>query len=534
MGVPITKYSVLKKLSEGNKEDEATKIIQQALKPFNLFAFILHDPETHKEFDQQINDLFDRLDYLTGPKMLFFALVKSKSLRNDQIIEQNQGVIFSFERAADLIKSTNPDYVLSESQSVLGLSLILEIPYESLPVIVTTNDLKSQKIFWIKTDEKYLQKQLEELGYFASRSELKVRDWSQSQSLLERKMLELNFIYDHGLTFLSESLAKTITKVLSFKILPNKNGYYNNDASISTKSVIRDLDKQILDIQYINEPEVYYSMQEFDDTVILNDNNLPSYEYTKGKKSPRLHKESHKKRLKVPKSFERKNIDYQEEDKIANLKLIKGTLISTGLDLDPVQIEKFEIPTVYLDPKSKALLKTARSLYSFYMKPDTIIEDLDWSSPMMSLAKLFENEINLSLAHWMRKELGISLPDFYNKHQPGIKAEFDLVDFNKGYTSWIPPGLGQSEICFDKYRKIGGFFNNKWKKKTNGGFSCHDTNQLVYHWHRIRLIRNQCAHPELMDQNRAFELKELMEGLNKIDFYKKAFNLKSLLKGTLL
>ena len=76
MGMPISSYTVLSALSNPKIEDYDRDSAISALEPFNLFAFIIHDPEIHCEFDSTLTKMFDRLDYETGQKLLFFALVK--------------------------------------------------------------------------------------------------------------------------------------------------------------------------------------------------------------------------------------------------------------------------------------------------------------------------------------------------------------------------------------------------------------------------------------------------------------------------
>ncbi|MCX7770674.1 MAG: hypothetical protein N2202_06275 [Proteobacteria bacterium] len=38
------------------------------------------------------------------------------------------------------------------------------------------------------------------------------------------------------------------------------------------------------------------------------------------------------------------------------------------------------------------------------------------------MTKVFERELNLSIVHWIRKELGIRLPGYFNKPQPDVRA----------------------------------------------------------------------------------------------------------------
>ena len=43
MGMPISSYTVLSALARDRGESYETEVAQRALRPFNLFAFIIHD-----------------------------------------------------------------------------------------------------------------------------------------------------------------------------------------------------------------------------------------------------------------------------------------------------------------------------------------------------------------------------------------------------------------------------------------------------------------------------------------------------------
>lgn len=65
MGMPVNSYSLLQTIANGGEIWEE-RTIANALKPFNRFAFILHDPEQHPGFHHHLEEIFDRLGYVTG------------------------------------------------------------------------------------------------------------------------------------------------------------------------------------------------------------------------------------------------------------------------------------------------------------------------------------------------------------------------------------------------------------------------------------------------------------------------------------
>ncbi len=75
MGMFLSQFSMLKALGygeAGQMKDETEKILE----PYKLFVLVLHDPEKHTSFHQKFSQLFERLDYLTGPNLLFMGIAK--------------------------------------------------------------------------------------------------------------------------------------------------------------------------------------------------------------------------------------------------------------------------------------------------------------------------------------------------------------------------------------------------------------------------------------------------------------------------
>ncbi|HVQ37618.1 MAG TPA: hypothetical protein VMS31_08795, partial [Pyrinomonadaceae bacterium] len=75
MGMPISTYTVLRGLATGDLDSYERNAARKALASFRLFAFIIHDPDAHPDFDRFLSHNFDEFDYITGPHLLFFALV---------------------------------------------------------------------------------------------------------------------------------------------------------------------------------------------------------------------------------------------------------------------------------------------------------------------------------------------------------------------------------------------------------------------------------------------------------------------------
>ena len=69
------------------------------------------------------------------------------------------------------------------------------------------------------------------------------------------------------------------------------------------------------------------------------------------------------------------------------------------------------------------MLKTAYAVLDMLQEYKSI--GLDYTPAVMCFAKVFEREINLSVVHWVRKQLRINLPAFFDRFQYAFKARYE-------------------------------------------------------------------------------------------------------------
>jgi hypothetical protein len=195
--------------------------------------------------------------------------------------------------------------------------------------------------------------------------------------------------------------------------------------------------------------------------------------------------------------------------------------------------EWIRIEPVLLEPESSIMLKTSKRVF------DTLVVDsenttgsfsgdaFDMSAWVISLTKLFENEISLSVTHWFRNELGIEMPKFFNRYQPGKKAIFHLeqkkhkpkaINFNRSNKShwWQPPTLGDTYYSFVKKNPdviLPSLYGN-------------DISILKSKWAEVLDIRNKCAHSELLDKDFAFKIIDDLNELADNKIFEKLNELK--------
>lgn len=171
----------------------------------------------------------------------------------------------------------------------------------------------------------------------------------------------------------------------------------------------------------------------------------------------------------------------------------------------------------FISYKSRIFLKTAN------MACDLIKDDeVDFSILAIGYTKFFESEIKLSILPFIRKELGVSMPDFYNAHCPGNKNyilelnDSFKVDFNQKnrFTGkLIPPGLGQ---ILNSYN----FLNTRivYTKISHREF-----NKITKELNRIR---NRSAHAEIVSSDDAARVREIIVRLYKKKVFKDFYSVK--------
>ena len=125
----------------------------------------------------------------------------------------------------------------------------------------------------------------------------------------------------------------------------------------------------------------------------------------------------------------------------------------------------------------------------------------------MYLAKACSKvEINLSVVHWVRKELNINLPEFFDRFQDDLAkkdTELDGVNFNSegtGEDSWRAPMLGQSKKALTKYTTPSCIIPVNWAV-------------LSPEWEKIIDNRNAGAHEPVVKECVVKEIKDALDTL---------------------
>lgn len=461
--MPLNSFHILRVLANQG-EDYELEHITKAFEPFNLFAFIIHDPEKDPEFHEFISRQFDLLDYLTGNKLLFFALVDPPEewLRDASNRSYVENISWFTEQILDQKNYPQTD---DPSISAYALAKWLGIDYKNLPCIVITRDFRESDYFWFRTNKDQLINQLTQLGYLAERGQH-----------LELELHTDKFATETEKPFhttLDVSLAKVLFPLISSMV--DHNDYkYASSKEISRKAIFSLIIKQ----------EWIYRRS--------------------GKAS---------------------------ENVSEKLSLLIG--LASGYKKPEVQEMRERILPIskqYLEQDSEIMLRTATIVYRALTEGNSLLNNqpqyhIDYSPGIISLCKPFEREINLSIVHFLRKHVGIQLPEYFDTYQdsPSIRPHIERARLNEEKNGiWLPPALGDSKRAFTYiYRQ--GLMPPKWTPE--------ECDMLFDFWDKIHHWRNPAAHQDLSNLEALEDLLRSLNGLNSMGYFSKLYQLKTYYRG---
>lgn len=191
----------------------------------------------------------------------------------------------------------------------------------------------------------------------------------------------------------------------------------------------------------------------------------------------------------------------------------------------------FDTFPIRLDQHTWQFLMTGIEVAHFLQRSNS---EFDYSASAICLAKMFEQEINNSFVHWVRKENFIQLPQYYNKVQPRVSAQvtpnfprknsyITPVNLNKSKNgSWQPPKLGKS-MTIAKYN----LNDNDW-----ANMGIRNAKAFLQEWGTIHSIRNKAAHTDEVTFYNFNRMKLSLENIAKNHVFENLSLLKNTFKGT--
>ncbi len=490
MGMFLSKYSMLNALGYGSDSyvlPETLKILQR----YKLKALIIHDPKTHPEFHSELTRLFEKFDYITGKDFLFFCLVDPPE-KKGKFAERDY---FGIWEPEELLNPINSYQSSDKSLTAYTLSKSLGIDFESLPAIVLTTDFQKKQFQYIKTSEEHLEFQLKEIGFFCSQKEL-INNFEDAE--FKELIATVDLCKENELKILDVPLAKLLTNFISFIVA--------NSRSNERSGAIKRCEKLI--INFLEDKNPNQSLEKTDSESIIFLANLSAF---------------HK--------------DQSIKDSLNSDSVFEGGIVCES-PIRPLP-NKDDLMLIAIENESKIIYHTFNKIYPIYSH---LIQnyrsekerEVDYSPLAISLGKIFEIEINLSIVQWIRKYLNIEMPLYFNKHKPS-STEYKLspaneltgnswpVDFNKGYGhKWNAPGIGESELIMKSLYKQGDYPANQIR----------NFDQFLLKWESIRRYRNKAAHNNLMTEKDFIGMISDFEHLNHSKYFHDIVQLKTALKNS--
>jgi hypothetical protein len=509
MGMPVSSYSYFYALSnfyykkhnpqlfdrlgpsEQGKIYALKRITNKLFEPYNLFAFIIHDPIKHKEFADNLQKQFLKYHRRTGKNLLFFALTQPPELWQDEMVQpeyyKHLEKVFQEEGHLHPYYNEISENLFNDSFNVKAIASALNIPYDQLPAIVITTHPSLWSFQWYRTCTQHMGSQLEKLTILANDLH-DFKNENNSPRDIQEKMFELlNEEYDEELNlcegkgneFLTESLATAFSELLSF-IIDSK-------------------------IPYSQFSELAKTQVDFAMTRVIEAIHL-----TKAK----LKRDEHNQEF----------LDTLDElcEKV-------GTFISL---MHSPRTRSWENEIYAFEEDSNQLFMIGKTVGEFLQHFQKRYPSLDFTPAAICLAKAFEIEINKSIVHWIRKMNNIVMPNFYNKVQPDVDALITPniedgipIDFNKSRKNgtWHPPAMGQSYLIACK---------NLEKQEWTPYWLPTERKLLLREWDTISKIRNDAAHSEKVSPDSLDKLMDSIQKLEKNKIFMKMASMREEFRGS--
>lgn len=507
MGMFLSQFSMLKAIGYG-EDGQIKEETEKILEPYKLFVLVLHDPERHTSFHYKFSQLFERLDYLTGPNLLFMGIAKPSY---DWYNRNKERDFFGIWEKKELLRSLHEIKGGDGSITCYSIAKALNIDYDDLPCLVISSDFRSNHFVALKTGEMYIESQLLELGIFAgSVIESRIEIHSKSfQSLLRN----IDYYDESEYTNHHEALGASLADVLSFSV--PENNHFGRDAKLHATSVFN---------------KIKNSVKKFDNAQDIENAKMNLLANLANK-----FKSSSKPIL----NLDITNYQYKRVEDIPCTKLQVPTrqMLKKINSVEPLNVEfllnKLQRDRDFLEPETNIIVSTTDAVYRMFMASANR-EILDFSPLVLGLSKIFEIETNLSVVHWVRKHLSIKMPDYYKKFSPEcadatvipdttLVTNPKAIDFNmrKG-VKWQAPGIGQSELAVQSLFKRNVLIES---------FSENEENAFLHAWSPIRKMRNKAAHIEVMKESDFKSVADSIQTLSTTNNLNKIMQLKQLYKG---
>jgi hypothetical protein len=443
-----------------------TPAIRTTLSKYQLFAFVLFDPKKHESMQLQLQKRHEQLDEDTGQSLLFFSYFQPNE---DWLSKRKQ----SEPELADMWNIRQDD---NPTLSIDLLAMQLQIFPEQLPcIVVTTSLFDATDYIVLPTTDVDVVRKLPKIADIAD--QLANDPYTRNQSSeFTIKMIEQQLTHTYGDAVRRRKLSDIQESLLSV---------IQQTANATPDDIVATIQSKVVALQKARtELNTLYKATDSDEFQVAC-----------------------------------LQIDETCDALFVWLQVSMPHLSQTY----KINLPKLAIPKDALESNSAKYLDTYGRLVRVYTQIMQDSEDntqIDYSPFAISLTKLFELEINLSIVQLIRYMNNIEMPAYYNRYQYGKTVMIDDINFNnRKYDSdgLKLPGIGQtyhvikyikSDICDRMYKILlhaeAGVSSPTWRRKFQ---------KILDKWEKIIPMRNHVAHPDPVTLQ---EVKEIVVLLNDI------------------
>lgn len=390
----------------------------------------------------------------------------------------------------------NPDQApntFNPSMTALFVAEFFGIHYRKLPVILFANDLNKKHCYWFETgNEKIMNhfNQLQLVSFHLQNKNMEAALRAAHFPHQEIKTMQLDDEFATTLLDLSQSLLKVQGGINDFsKTSKVETSTWQEpfSSSISKNPEI------LLKLRNLKPPKTMIISRNIEELIkerIMQEDSYQAFESCSA--SPVLYS------LKKQSDVVNPMSDNQDSNrkKISNFSLTLQKFLNLFQTKkhpqESLQVEIKKLKSTYnkncnfLEKETQLYFNQAFQLLEYYTEKQI-------ASPyILSFGLAFEKESMHTLAHWVRNNYTINLPEFYFEFQPNKDAKVLMhrqytIDFNEGRNDqWQPPTLAgilngfQSSANYLKQNPFG----SKARLKTFGDIS-----------YKMRRLRNDACHP---------------------------------------
>jgi hypothetical protein len=428
MGMPLSFFSAFWAVQDRDRPGgrKASELFDR----YSLFAFVLYDPREDIALHQRLQREWEMLDGLTGEHMLFFAPIDPpEAWRVDSDASER-----SFTRVAQQHISTATDRLSRErgymplvsrdpSQMTLAFRQILGVPAGIGSCLVIASSLHQARAWLLSTDASRVGPQLERLGSLANLASRKTMEDKEVEPYITRIAGEADAIID-ALT-LPASLAAVLTDVCAMTAAEGIIRDPMTEARARNQLLKSAQDKTRVDLEADPETALLRLSQA---CAVIAATRAPQ-----------------------------RSRPFQDQSEL-----------DAAVSFQHRRCPPSLTPNARMNARTAQLLRTGDDCLRLITDGDIgNAEDPDYRVAVAAWSQALEHEMAELLGHEVRAGLGVMLPQFHWRRQPGrsdvvirCASHRDPISFNQARPNspdperalWQPPTMGPLRLGWEAWR----------------------------------------------------------------------------------